>query len=43
MEKFVGVIFLLIMNCVWRIRGVERVRRGWMREWRIVGKKMVEG
>lgn len=33
----------MIMNLVRRTSGVERVRIGWIREWRIVGTTREDG
>jgi hypothetical protein len=38
MEKVTGDSSWLIRKRVRRTSGVDRVRRGWTREWRIVGR-----
>jgi len=43
MEKVVGASSLSIRKWVRRTRGVDRVRRGWMSECRMVGRTRLEG
>lgn len=38
-ENVMGDIWLLIMNCVWSISGVDSVKSGCIRECRMVGIK----
>ena len=41
-EKVMGEIWLSIMNRVRRMRGVDSVRSGWIRELRTVGTRSIE-
>jgi hypothetical protein len=41
-EKVMGDTWLSIMKRVRRTRGVERVRMGWMSEWRTVGRRTTD-